>query len=232
MNSTTTHPLRSAPGTLAGSAGPFLLVGLGTAACDFAAHLGVMRAETRIGHLADISLMHQIDINGGFKDRGGKFNLAQLFALDIKNIYFHDYLAPYPQWLLLASLFDYDHAAFATRHGTMNAQQIAFDVHEHYLESLHSHSIAAHVTRATGVLKNTARRCTRSTRARSAMAIRLTVGLFAAFEVMTLYSTSEPLTFACAYNIYMLTDREDVNGQLIPYIRSFFRTEFTQEAKR
>jgi hypothetical protein len=83
VNASAAHKLCGAPGSLAGTPGPFLLVGLCTATGNFAAYLGLMRAKTRIGHLANISLVHQIYINGGFEYRRGEFNLAKLLAFQI-----------------------------------------------------------------------------------------------------------------------------------------------------
>src|SRR5690349_1682698 len=94
VNTSTTHPLRGTTGSLASTTCPFLLVGFCTATGNFTAHFRLMSAETCICHLTNISLVHQIYINGGFKDRGGKFHFTQLLALYIQNIYFHSYLAP------------------------------------------------------------------------------------------------------------------------------------------
>ena len=83
MNTTTTDPLRCTARTLARTTGAFLLVGLGATTRNFAAYLGVMRAKARICHLANISLVHQIYINGGFEDRGGEFHFAKLLAFQV-----------------------------------------------------------------------------------------------------------------------------------------------------
>ena len=53
-----------------------------------------MCTKTSIRHLAGISLMHQVYIHWGFKNIRGQFHLANFLALQIKNIYFHGYLAP------------------------------------------------------------------------------------------------------------------------------------------
>jgi hypothetical protein len=42
-----------------------------------------MRAKTRICHLPDVRLVHQIYINGGFEDRGGEFYLTKLLTFQI-----------------------------------------------------------------------------------------------------------------------------------------------------
>jgi hypothetical protein len=83
MNTATANELCRAAGTLACTTSAFLLVRLCTTAGNFAAHFCLMRAKTRIRHLPDVSLVHQIYINGGFEDRGGKFDLAQLLAFQI-----------------------------------------------------------------------------------------------------------------------------------------------------
>ena len=77
------HPLRGAAGTLACATSPFLLPGLGASTGDFRAHLGLMRAQARIRHLAHIGLVHQIHINGSVKNRGGEFHFAKFFAFQI-----------------------------------------------------------------------------------------------------------------------------------------------------
>src|SRR5215216_3290166 len=97
MNTSTTYPLRCTARTLASTTGPFLLIRLGATTGNFTANLGLMRAETSIRHLTDIGLVHQVHINRGFKDRRGKFHLAKLFTFYVEYIYFHVYLAPYPQ---------------------------------------------------------------------------------------------------------------------------------------
>src|SRR5215213_766186 len=122
VNTTATHPLRSATGTLTSATGAFLFVGLGATTRNFTADLRLVRAKACIRHLTDISLVHQIHVNWGLKDRRGEFNLTKLFAFYVKNIYFHGYLAPYPQRLLLSSLFDYNQTAFAARHCTVHAE--------------------------------------------------------------------------------------------------------------
>src|SRR5690349_23243635 len=94
VNASTTYPLRGTARTLTSTTRPFLLVWLCATTGNFTTHFRLMSTETRICHLTNISLVHQIYINGGFKDRGGKFDLAQLLALYIQNIYFHSYLAP------------------------------------------------------------------------------------------------------------------------------------------
>jgi hypothetical protein len=90
MDTSTTDPLRCTAGTLASTTGSFLLVRLGTTTGDFPTNFGVVSPETSIRHLTDISLVHQVHINGGFKDRGGKFHFAKLFAFYVEYIYFHD----------------------------------------------------------------------------------------------------------------------------------------------
>ncbi|HET8669937.1 MAG TPA: hypothetical protein VFM05_04730, partial [Candidatus Saccharimonadales bacterium] len=68
---------------LACTTGAFLLVGLCATTRDLATHFCLVRAKARIRHLPDVSLVHQIYINGGFEDCRGEFYLAQLLAFQI-----------------------------------------------------------------------------------------------------------------------------------------------------
>src|ERR1044071_9608755 len=94
MNTSATYPLCSAARTLTSATSPFLLIRLCATTSYLTSYFGVMSTETCICHLTNISLVHQIYINWGLKDRGGKFHLTQLFARYIQTLSFHSYLAP------------------------------------------------------------------------------------------------------------------------------------------
>lgn len=81
--------MRGAGGTLTRPASAFLLPGFATAAGDFTAAFGLVRAQASICHLAHVSLVHQIDIHCGLEDRGGQIHAADLLAFHVQDIYFH-----------------------------------------------------------------------------------------------------------------------------------------------
>ena len=89
MDTSASYPLGGAARTLASAARSFLLPGFCAATGNFAANLGIVRAKARIRQLTLVCLVHQIYINRGFEDRGGKFHFAKLFTFEVENVYFH-----------------------------------------------------------------------------------------------------------------------------------------------
>ncbi len=71
MNTATTNPLGCIGGTLTGASGTLLFKRLSTTASDFSTDLGLVSTKTCIRHLADISLVHQVNIYGGFEKLRG-----------------------------------------------------------------------------------------------------------------------------------------------------------------
>ena len=90
MNAAAAHPLCGTARTLTGAAGPLLLPRFCAAASHLGTNLGFVRSQPGICHLTHICLVHQVYINGGFKNCRGEFHLAQFFTFQIHNIYFHD----------------------------------------------------------------------------------------------------------------------------------------------
>jgi uncharacterized membrane protein HdeD (DUF308 family) len=87
MHFAATHELGGAAGTLAGVAGTLLFVGLATTTAHFTAALGAVGALAGIGQLAGIRLVHQVNIDRGFKYIGGEISLfAGLFAFESKYV--------------------------------------------------------------------------------------------------------------------------------------------------
>ncbi len=64
------------------------------------------------------------------------------------------------------------------------------------------------------------------------MAVRLTMRLLAALEVVALDCTGKTFTFAGPHHVYMLANIEDFDGQLIANVWGFLGAEFTQEFHR
>jgi hypothetical protein len=104
----------------------------------------------------------------------------------------------------------------------MNAKQIPLGIHQNDLESLNSHTLTTHMACATRVLKNTAWRCTRAIRTGRAMAIRLTMSLFATLEMITLYGTCKSFAFAGTHYVNMIANGKHIDCELIADIGSFF----------
>jgi hypothetical protein len=94
MNPATTLPNWRAGGTLASAAGALLAPRLAASAGDFTPGLGIVRAQVRIRHLANVSLVHQIHVNWGFEDLGGQFYRPDLLAFHVENVNFHSHLTP------------------------------------------------------------------------------------------------------------------------------------------
>jgi len=74
---------------MTGAASALLAVPLRLGAVDLAARQGLMRPQARVRHLANVSLVHQVDIDFCFKDISWQFDTVEFFPSDIPHRYFH-----------------------------------------------------------------------------------------------------------------------------------------------
>ncbi len=80
VDATTANGLGRNHTAASGATSALLFPGLGTATTDFAAALGVVRAQAGIRHLALICLVHQVHIHFSCKNFIGQFDSIRLFA--------------------------------------------------------------------------------------------------------------------------------------------------------
>jgi len=81
MDAAAANPLGGNRAALTGAAGSFLAPGLGASASNFTAAFGAVRAQAGIGHLAQVSLVHQIHVYFCRENFIGQFNRAGFFSL-------------------------------------------------------------------------------------------------------------------------------------------------------
>jgi hypothetical protein len=90
MHFATTDPLGCSRRSLACPTGTFLLPGFFATTGDLTAGFSAMSSQAGICHLADECLVHQVNVNWGFKNLRWKFHCADFLAFHVYDINFHN----------------------------------------------------------------------------------------------------------------------------------------------
>jgi hypothetical protein len=141
MSDPTTNEQVGIAATVARSSRTLLPIKLGLGPIDLTTGLCFVRAQPSIRHLTHKSLVHQWDVDGGFKDGGGQLDLADFFTFGVVHWNNHDFphrlLATSPlQFLRLASLFYHHQPTLGARYAAAYCQQIPLRVHQFHTLAL------------------------------------------------------------------------------------------------